>query len=169
MYTYSDRRSFVISKRLCWGCLKWGHLNNVCLSIYLSIYLDEQSDACFVKATVAKALKLEGTEINLKLSTMLGEENITCERISGLVMRGVNSGDQIPIPKTYIRDMIPAQRSQIPDPDSAKLWPHLQQISNEIMKPIDDVEIGLVIGINCPRAIKPREVIPGKDDDPYAI
>ena len=29
--------------------------------------------------------------MNLKLSRMLGEENITCERISGLAMCGVNS------------------------------------------------------------------------------
>ena len=27
---------------------------------------------------------------------------------------------------------------------------------------------GLLIGLNCPRAIKPLEVIPGKDNDPYA-
>ena len=37
--------------------------------------LDEQSDACFMKSTVANALNLEGMEVNLKLSTMLGEEN----------------------------------------------------------------------------------------------
>ena len=236
---YPDRHAFVISKRLCWGCLKWGHINKECRrkrscktcngvhptslhedkpkeskeagkeekhpeasvshradvrtgktnvsvshSLIVPVWvrhdsapeevlvyalLDEQSDACFMKTTVANALNLEGMEVNLKLSTMLGEENITCQKISGLVMRGVNSDGEISVPKTYIREMIPAQRSQIPDPDSAKLWPHLQQISNEIMKPLDDVEIGLVIGANCPRAIKPREVIPGKDDDPYAI
>ena len=32
-----------------------------------------------------------------------------------------------------------------------------------------DVEVGLLIGANCARAIKPREVIPGMDDDPYAM
>ena len=28
-----------------------------------------------------------------------------------------------------------------------------------------DLEVGLSIGTNCPKAIKPREVIPGSDDD----
>ena len=32
----------------------------------------------------------------------------------------------------------------------------------------DDIEVGLLIGTNCTRAIKPKEVIPGNDDDPYA-
>ena len=35
--------------------------------------------------------------------------------------------------------------------------------------PLDtEAEIGLLIGANCPRAIKPHEVILGNDDDPYA-
>ena len=31
-----------------------------------------------------------------------------------------------------------------------------------------DVEVGLLIGLNCPRAIKPLEVVPGVEDNPYA-
>ncbi len=30
------------------------------------------------------------------------------------------------------------------------------------------MEVGLLIGSNCARAIKPREIVPGNDDDPYA-
>ena len=32
----------------------------------------------------------------------------------------------------------------------------------------NDVVVGLLIGTYCARAIKPREIIPGNDDDPYA-
>lgn len=32
----------------------------------------------------------------------------------------------------------------------------------------DNLDVGLLLGINCARAIKPREIIPGSDDDPYA-
>ena len=32
----------------------------------------------------------------------------------------------------------------------------------------ENIEVGLLIGTNCIRAIKPIEVIPGKEDDPYA-
>ena len=35
--------------------------------------------------------------------------------------------------------------------------------------PLDeDIEVRLLIGLNCAHAIKPLEVIPGKQDDPYA-
>ena len=32
----------------------------------------------------------------------------------------------------------------------------------------EDVEVGLLIGANCARVMKPTEVIPGLEDDPYA-
>ena len=31
------------------------------------------------------------------------------------------------------------------------------------------MDVGILIRCYCPRALKPREVIPGKGDDPYAI
>ena len=34
---------------------------------------------------------------------------------------------------------------------------------------MEDVEIGLLIGTSCGRAIKPREVRPGNEDDPWAV
>ena len=33
----------------------------------------------------------------------------------------------------------------------------------------EDVQVGMLIGTNCKKAIKPREVIPGGDNDPYGI
>ena len=32
----------------------------------------------------------------------------------------------------------------------------------------EDLDVSLLLGINCARAIKPSEVIPGNDDDPCA-
>ena len=32
-----------------------------------------------------------------------------------------------------------------------------------------DLEVSLLIGTNCPKAIKPRQVNPGADNDPYGI
>lgn len=34
---------------------------------------------------------------------------------------------------------------------------------------MEDVEIGLLIGLNCPRAVRPRDVIHGRQNDPYAV
>ena len=32
----------------------------------------------------------------------------------------------------------------------------------------EDIEVGLLIGTNCTRTIKPIEVVPGREGDPYA-
>ena len=63
--------------------------------------------------------------------------------------------------------MIPARRSQIPRHETTLKWPHLESIAGHLMPLDTEAEIGLLIGANCPRAIKPHEVILGNDDDPY--
>ena len=50
-----------------------------------------------------------------------------------------------------------------------KEWPHLKRIEERLLPYQHDAYVGLLIGANCTKAIKPREVIPGADDDPYAV
>ena len=64
--------------------------------------------------------------------------------------------------------MIPARRSQIPRHDTALKWPHLESMASHLMPLDTEAEVGLLIGDNCARAIKPHEVFPGNDVDPYA-
>lgn len=244
----AERRHFVQAKRLCWGCLKWGHVNKDCRgkkacktcngphptclpdetwkppqkpephnqdttvstgpnqdthvshcievsttkaldhgtshSLIVPVWLhhqdnpdskvkvyallDEQSDACFVKESTLNASGVDGPDVQLELSTVLGQKTITSKRVAGLAVRGVSETSEIILPKMYTRDVIPARRSQIPRCNTALKWPHLEGITGHLM-PLDTAaEIGLLIGANCPRAIKPHEVILGNDDDPYA-
>ncbi|KAF0289463.1 hypothetical protein FJT64_012313 [Amphibalanus amphitrite] len=46
--------------------------------------------------------------------------------------------------------------------------PVSMQMEGDIHDEFADAEIGLLLGINCARAIKPREIIPGDNDDPWA-
>ena len=48
-------------------------------------------------------------------------------------------------------------------------WDHLNCIAKELMPYREDVQVGMLIGTNCTKAIKPREVIPGRDNDRYGI
>lgn len=48
-------------------------------------------------------------------------------------------------------------------------WEHLKPIASELLPYKKDMEVGLLIGTNCPRTIKPREILPGSDNDPYEI
>lgn len=82
------------------------------------------------------------------------------------MVRGVKEQTDIPHPRTYTRNIIPAKRSQIPTPETARKWTHLKRIADQFMPYKKDLDVSLLLGINCARAIKPREVIPGNDDDP---
>lgn len=115
-------------------------------------------------------LDTQGEEVQVHLSTMLAENTITCKRISGLVIKGIGAASiDIKLPKTYSRDTIPAKHSQIPKKDSVQKWNHLREVANSIAPYFPDVEVGLLIGLNCVKAIKPLECVPGEGNDPYAV
>ena len=56
---------------------------------------------------------------------------------------------EILLPKRYSRSSIPAKKSQLPRPESAVNWAHLQKISEKIMPLNEDIEDRLPIGLNC--------------------
>lgn len=89
--------------------------------------LDDQSDACFIKRGILGQLGIEGPKVQLALSTVPAEEMVESEKINGLVIRGIKEQEEIPLPRTYSRDTIPAKRSQIPRPEIAQKWAHLQR------------------------------------------
>jgi len=131
--------------------------------------LDDASDTTFIKTAVKEKLGISGVDSKLILSTMLGSEEINVCRVDGLVVERIDQRVQVELPRTYSRDQIPSRRDQIPNPEVAASWPHLDRIKDKIMPYEEGLEIGLLIGCNCPKAIKPKEVILGKGEDPYAI
>ena len=58
--------------------------------------------------------------------------------------------------------------NEIAMPDNIKQWKYLHRIIPE-MKIDKDLEVGLLIGANCLRALEPQEVISSQDDGPYAF
>lgn len=129
--------------------------------------LDTQSDTTFILDKTSKALGLEGKPVKLMLSTMYAENKaVDSCKIGGLLVRGFNSEHRIPLPETYTREIMPANRSHIPTPEIARRWPHLEVIADELL-PLADCEVGLLIGYNCVKALTPRDVIVPSVDGPY--
>ena len=144
------------------------HISNPQHERLVYAMLDTQSDTSFILNSTREALNAPGTTTTLILSTMsASEERISTDRINGLRIRGLNEEITIPLPPTYTRSIMPANRSHIPTPDTTKKWPHLHPIINHLSHELD-CEIGLLIGYNCTQALIPREVIPHPDNDgPY--
>lgn len=130
--------------------------------------LDSQSDSSFILEDVADVLDMDTEQVKLRLSTMTSKKTlVTCKRLKDLQIRGLFSSKKITVPKTYTREFIPANRTHIPTPETAKAWPHLKHLAEHIA-PQMECEIGLLIGYNCPQALMPREVVIGEENQPFA-
>lgn len=131
--------------------------------------LDTQSDTTFIDQKVSDGLNADKYPVKLKLTTMSGKDTVlTSEGVSGLRVRGYSSAVQIDLPVVYTKDCIPVNRSHIPTCETAKQWSHFAEIVDEI-QPLKDCVVGLLIGYNCSRAMAPRQVLLGEDEDPYAV
>ncbi|CAL9702135.1 unnamed protein product [Knipowitschia caucasica] len=92
---------------------------------------------------------------------------VQSQKLSGLQVRGFYSSKRIPLPVTYTREFNPANLSHIPTPKTARTWSHLEHLAEEIA-PLIECDVGLLIGYNCSQALVPREVVSGKDNEPFA-
>lgn len=116
----------------------------------------------------ADVLDIEKKEVQLKLSTLSSKHSVVpSQKLSGLQVRGFYLSKRIPLPMTYTREFIPANLSHIPTPKTARAWPHLQHLAEEIA-PLIECDVGLLIGYNCSQALVPREIVSGKDHEPFA-
>ena len=131
--------------------------------------LDSQSDTAFIDQELSHFLHADTVPVKLKLTTMMAKDTVVqSQRVSGIRVRGHNSAVFIDLPYAYTKDCIPVNRAHIPTCETAKQWAHLEMIADEI-PPLQDCEAGLLIGYSCPRALAPRQVIAGGDEEPYAI
>ncbi len=130
--------------------------------------LDRQSDTTFILKDAAVTLGAKKEPVKLKVSTITSKTKVVnSQKVQGLQVRGISSDTKIKLPTTYTRDYIPANRSHIPTSTTAKSWPHLEHLADE-MSPELDCEVGLLIGYNCPQVLLPRDVISGNENQPYA-
>ena len=131
--------------------------------------LDDQSNACFISNKLRQQLGVSGSPTTLTLSTMHKSRSlITCKRVSDLEVLSFDRKTCIQLPPVFTRDHIPASRSQIPKPEVARSWKHLEAVSRQMVPFHDSADVAILIGNNLPSAIRPREVIAGNDDEPYA-
>ena len=130
--------------------------------------LDTQSDATFILNDSCVALGVDGTPVQLSLSMMSASNQIIqSSRINGLHVLAYSGDSTIALPPTYTRDIMPTNREHIPTPSMAQRWPHLHSVTNKLI-PLNECEVGLLIGYDCAIALVPREVIPPVDGGPYA-
>lgn len=130
--------------------------------------LDSQSDTTFVLSEVAESLDTTKEPVKLELSTMTSKTTVVqSQRLKELQVHGFHSNKRISLPPTFTREFIPANKNHIPTNETAKAWPHLEHLQAEIAL-LQDCDVVLLIGYNCSQALLPREIVSGKEEEPYA-
>ncbi|XP_041472654.1 uncharacterized protein LOC121421920 [Lytechinus variegatus] len=142
-------------------------VNNPSKSFLEYAILDEQSNVSFISRKLYNKLNLQGQKTNLKLTTLHDTSMIDTFKVQDLELQDHKRQNIVRLPAAFTRDDIPATRSQIPKTQIAERWPHLIRVAEEMMPYDQTVEVSLLIGTDCPSAIRPREIIAGGEAEPY--
>ncbi|XP_068204676.1 uncharacterized protein [Palaemon carinicauda] len=141
--------------------------NKVVLDTYA--FFDNGSTGCFITESLREQIGASGTETCLKLQTMHGVNIVNTLAVNNLCVTDMEGNNTIDLPKTFTRQDIPVSHQQIPKPKLLKKVAGLRNIADLIPDYRADLEIGLLIGSNCPKALQPLEVLPAKGQDSYAV
>ena len=69
-------------------------------------------------------------------------------------MKKTRTNEWIELPRANSKQSLPVEREEIATPNKIKKWDYLKSISREINQQ-DDIEIGMLIGTNCMKALEP--------------
>ena len=130
--------------------------------------LDTQSDTTFIAEETLLRTEAKTQPARLKISTMTSSTSVSCNKLRGLLEGGIKSQDRIELPLTYSKEYIPVNKSHIPTPEIIRGWPHLQELADHL-HPLQDCEVGLLIGYDCPQALAPLNVKLGDGDEPFGV
>ena len=100
---------------------------------------------------------------------MHGQSLVESIVVKDLIVTDPDRRNPIALPRAYTRDGIPVNHDQIPAPEIVSRLEHLKEIANEILAYERDLDIGLLIGSNCPAALVPLEVVPNMGNGPFAL
>ena len=107
--------------------------------------LDCCSQGTFISSDLARKLKAEGVQTNIKIKTLNGEESQETEAVSGLKV-SKSSGERmwIDLPVTYTKEDLPVDDEDVAIPEKIRKWKYLERITGEITQG-QCISIGLLL------------------------
>ena len=130
--------------------------------------LDTCSQANFMKEELAKQLVVTGRETSVTIKTINVSITTKSTVVEGLKVSA--AGDKrilIDLPNIYTREDLPVEADEVATPNKLRKWKYLQRIAPNICQE-DNVNVALLIGANCQKALEPIEVVPSENGGPCA-
>ena len=143
--------------------------NNASASITVYAALDSMSTACFISRDVWMKLGCPGEPTKITVKTVTGESKQDTSVIAGLRVESVVSGKPVELPKVYVQEELPINVGEILSHKTLMKYPHLSHLLANMPDRNENIPVGLIIGVSCPKALEPQTVIPSFDDSPFAV
>ncbi|XP_056022166.1 uncharacterized protein LOC125649571 [Ostrea edulis] len=142
-------------------------LKSKCSDKYLTTYafLDSGSNATFCLESLTDLLNVEGKRTKLNLVTMGQEKVHDSYVICGLEVIDLNGDNTIELPPVFTQSTLPVSKKDVIFLEDVKRWSHLHGVELNVI----DCDIGLLIGVNVPKALEPWEIIPSASNGPFAV
>ena len=136
--------------------------------VYTYAMLDNCSQGTFITEGLLTNLKAGGNKTSITIKTLSGEKEVISKAITGLEVSEINSDEWIQLPKCFSQNELPVASEEIATPERVAKWKYLNRIKDELCTS-DEIEVGILIGANCPKALEPIKVISSQDNGPYAV
>ena len=132
-------------------------------------FYDNGSAGCFITERLRTRLEATSIDTKIQLGTMHGQSLVDSAIVKDVVVTDLNGKNPVELPRAYTRQEIPANTEQIPTPAIVSRIEHLKEIAFEILAYDPELEIGLLIGSNCPNALILLSVVPNEGAAPFTL
>ena len=104
------------------------------------------------------------------MTTMHGCTAVRSRLIRSIEVSSFQGGNPIEIKEVYTREEMPVGKGHIPTKENLKQNHSTRAFSDLTPELIEGLEVGLLIGVNCPGALVPLSVQSGQSpQDPFAV
>ena len=109
--------------------------------------LDTCSTATFILNDVKDKLGVPGTTTKLMIKTVNGSTLHESSVVNNITISSLDDQESIQLPKVYTRYEIPSvAKEELPTPELARKWKHLEGIADKIHHPTQDPVVGILVG-----------------------
>ena len=132
--------------------------------------LDSCSQGTFILDQLRDHLCIHGEETSVTIKTINSKFKCPSKAIDGLQVSGINDDQNlwVPLSTTFTRDELPVDNDDIIKPVQLKQWKYLEAAVNQLNFE-ENISGGLLIGVNCTKALEPVQVLQGRNGAPYAF
>ena len=118
-----------------------------------------------------KTLQIRGQKTSITFKTLNREENHTQFALEGLRVCNPLGLKQVwmTLPRTYPKEDVPVDSCKMATAQKLKKWKHLSCVVDELIKDYRDINVDLLVGAICTRALELVKVIPTANDGLYTM